>query len=138
MLTACYLTINQRIVHQLISYPATHLLQLAFNIAVLKSFREFGDLEHKPPVLLVLALLQLKLHFPSPHPVSVDWLYCTRASGPKFRSVTLGSPRLPLSLCPTDCHLLLQSLVAAKIEMKFPSPENKEKKGNSEQAREET
>ena len=122
MLTACYLTISQRIVHQLITFPATPLLQLAFNIAVLKSFREFGNSEHKPPVLLVLALLQLKLHLPSPQPVSVDWLYCTRASGLKFCSVTLGSPRLPLSLCPTDCHLLLQSLVAAKIEMKFSLP----------------
>ena len=32
MLTTCYLTINQRIVHQLITYPVTPLLKLAFKM----------------------------------------------------------------------------------------------------------
>ena len=70
------------------THPPTPALHLAFRNPLLKHLGEFGALECKPPLLLLLALLKYMLHSPSSQLMSVDWHYCSGASGPKFGWVT--------------------------------------------------
>ena len=66
---------NQRIVHELITYPGTPLPHLAFKNASLKPIREFGLLEHELFRAPCLAPYNKCCTFLHHNPASVDWLY---------------------------------------------------------------
>ena len=96
--------------YKLITYPATPLPNLAFKNALLKPIGEFRWFWALAALNSLSGAYNKGCTFLHHTPVSVDWLYCARASGPKFRSETYcwRSADCPLLNC--DSHEVESSI----------------------------
>ena len=94
---------NQRIVHKLITYPATPLPHLAFKNALLTPIGELGYFEHSHSWTPCLVPYNKRCAFLHHNSGSVDGLYSEWARGPKFGLVTIRFLFIKHILLQTEC-----------------------------------